>query len=150
MAGVSGDTELDSSNPGGNIVSQMQDCTEGSTRLSRFASLFLLTVKERYQLTQSALDFITQQIQQMISFAVDDIDTTVRDYLAEQGLNEIPVLNTQLEALRNPFAHIQTEYLQNKYFRENFNLVVSLHMSVYTLYSDFIHRNLLQSDLGDL
>ena len=118
-----GDAELVSNNPD---VSQTQDCTEGSTRFSRFASLFLLTVKERYQLTQSALDFITKQIQQMISFAVDDIDTTIRNYLAEQGLNKIPVLDQQLEALRNPFAHIQTEYLQNKYFRENFNLVVSL------------------------
>ena len=43
-----GDTELVSSNPD---VSQMQDCTAGNTTLSRFASLFLLTVKEHYQLT---------------------------------------------------------------------------------------------------
>ena len=43
-----GDTELVSSNPD---VSQTQDCIAGSTRLSRFASLFLLTVKEHYQLT---------------------------------------------------------------------------------------------------
>ena len=73
----------------------------------------------------------------MISFALDDIVTTIRNYLAEQGLKEIPVLDQQLEALCNPFAHIQTEYLQNNYFRENFNLMVSLlyiYISIHNLF----------------
>ena len=104
----------------------MQDSTESSSRLTRCAALFLLTTKEHYQLTQSALDFITQQIQHMISFAVDDIDEAVRNYLAEQGLRGTPFSNEQLESLRSPFMHLQTEYLQNKFYRENFNLVVRI------------------------
>ena len=46
----------------------------------------LLNAKERYQLTQSSLDFITQQIQQMISFAVDDITEIVSEYINRQGV----------------------------------------------------------------
>ena len=114
-------------------VFQMQGSTNSCNRLCRFAALFLITAKERYQLTQSALDFITRQMQQMISFAVDDIDEAVRNYLAEQGLTRTPFLNEQLENLRNPFMHLQTEYLQNKYYRENFNLVVSMHLLLYIL-----------------
>ena len=34
----------------------------------------LLTAKERFQLTQSSLDYITQQVQQMISFALGDAE----------------------------------------------------------------------------
>lgn len=69
----------------------------------------------------------------MISFAVDDIDEAVRNYLAEQGLRGTPFLNEELESLRNPFMHLQTEYLQNKFYRENFNLVVSVWCYVHTL-----------------
>ena len=123
--GVSDDTELITS------ISDVCDeneiaCTESSSRLERCAALFLLTAKERYQLTQSALDFITQQIQCMMSFAVDDIDEAVRNYLAEQGLSGTPFSNGRLETLRDPFMHLQTEYLQNKYYLKNFNLVVSV------------------------
>ena len=71
-------------------------------KAARCAALFLLTTKERYQLTQPALDFITQQIQHMISFAVDDIDEAVRNYLAEQGLRGTPFSNKQLESLCRP------------------------------------------------
>ena len=40
------------------------------------------------QLTQSSLDFITQQIQQMISFAVDDIAEVVSEYLSKQEVKQ--------------------------------------------------------------
>ena len=100
------------------------DVSPNSNRLSHFAALFLLNVKERYQLIQSSLNFITQQIQQMISFTIDDIAEVIHKFCSEQGASEIP-LTEQLESFRNPFLHVQTEYMQNKYYRENFNLVVS-------------------------
>lgn len=96
-----------------------------SSRLFRFAALFLLNAKERYQLTQSSLDFITQQIQQMIYFVVDDIAEIVTEHLSNEGVSEISSFTEQLDSYRNPFIHLQTEYMQNKFYQENFKLVVS-------------------------
>ena len=92
-----------------------------------FATLFLFNAKEHYQLTQSSLNFITQQIQQMISFTIDEIAEVAHKCFSEQmqGASEIP-FTVQLESFRNPFLHVQTEYMQNKYYHEHFNLVVSI------------------------
>ena len=45
-----------------------EDHLSNSDRLHRSAVLLLLTAKERYQLTQSALNFIVHRIQQMMSY----------------------------------------------------------------------------------
>lgn len=87
----------------GNDHSLIQGQQCNSDRLQRSAALLLLTAKECYQLIQSALDFIVHQIQQMISFAVDDIDEMVTQCLTSQGtLESIPELKTYLEAMCNP------------------------------------------------
>ena len=70
----------------GNIFSS-QDYLCGSARLQRSAALFLLSAKERFHLTQSALNFVTQQVQQMVSFAVDDIEEAVKKHLNDWCTN---------------------------------------------------------------
>lgn len=110
-----------------------------SNRLFKFAALFLLNAKERYQLTQSSLDFITQQIQQMIYFLVDDIAEIVSEHLSNEGVGEIPSFTEQLDSYRNPFIHLQTEYMQNKFYRENFNLVVSAQCTCITVLYVLLH-----------
>ena len=63
----------------------------------------------------------------MMSFAVDDIGEIITEYLTSQGTSvNIPELEAQLEAMCNPFVSLETEteYMQNKFYRENFNLVV--------------------------
>ena len=105
--------------------SLVEDHLSNSDRLHRSAALLLLTAKECYQLTQSASNIIVHQIQQMMSFAVDDIGEIITEYLTSQGTSvNIPELEAQLEAMRNPFVSLKTEYMQNKFYRENFNLVV--------------------------
>ena len=97
----------------------------------RSAALLLLTAKERYKLTQSAIDFITQQVQSIISYGVDDIQEVVQEWLENQGIAaNFAELSARLEPLRNPFASIGTEYMQSKFYRDHFNLVVrSIHWS---------------------
>ena len=103
-----------------------QNNLDDNDRLQRSAALFLLSSKERFHLTQSALNFITQQVQQMVSFAVDDIEEAVKKHLNDCGVTmENAHLDSQFEALRNPFLNLQTEYLQTRFYREKFNLVVS-------------------------
>ena len=126
--------ELDSSEDGQievndvSMVVPVLEChSEPGDRLSHFAAMFLLNAKERYQLTQSSLNFIIQQVQQMTSFTIDDIAEVVHKCFRDQMQGTSETLFTeQLECFRNPFVHVQTEYMQNKYYREHFNLLVSI------------------------
>ena len=92
----------------------------------RSAALLLLTVKERFKLTQSAVDFITQQVHHIISYGVDHIQEVVQEWLESQGIvmANFAELSARLEPLRNPFSSFETEYLQSKFYRDHFNLVV--------------------------
>lgn len=107
-------------------ISSNQDRLCGGARLQKSAALFLLSAKERFHLTQSALNFVTQQVQQMVSFAVDDIEEAVKKHLNDCGVTmQDTQLAAQFEVMRDPFSSLQTEYLQTKFYREKFNLVVS-------------------------
>ncbi|XP_065901791.1 uncharacterized protein [Dysidea avara] len=98
----------------------------------RSAALLLLTVKERFKLTQSAVDFITQQVHHIISYGVDDIQEVVQEWLESQGIvmENFAELSARLEPLRNPFASFETEYLQSKFYRDHFNLVEPLRITL--------------------
>lgn len=105
-------------------VRSCQQCANNDDR-ERSAALLLLTVKERFKLTQSAVDFITQQVHHIISYGVDDIQRAVQQWLENQGIvANFAELATHLEPYRNPFASIETEYMQSKFYRDHFNLVV--------------------------
>ena len=93
------------------------------------SAALLLTVKERFKLTQSAIDFITQQVHNIISYGIDDIQKIVEEWIESQGISaNFTELAARLESLRNPFAAIETEYMQSKFYWDHFNLVVrSIH-----------------------
>lgn len=65
----------------------------------------------------------------IISYGVDDILSVVQEWLENQEIvANFGELATLLEPLRNPFASIKTEYMQSKFYRDHFNLVVrSIH-----------------------
>lgn len=55
----------------------------------------------------------------MMTFAVDDIGEIITEYLTSQGTSvNIPELEAQFEAMRNPFVSLETEYMQNKFYRK--------------------------------
>ena len=46
-------------------------------RLEKSAALFPLSLKEQYEITQSALDFAVLQVRQMVAYAVEDVKESV-------------------------------------------------------------------------
>lgn len=65
----------------------------------RSAALLLLTVKERFKPTQPVIDFITQQMHNIISYGVDDIQKVVQEWLENQGIEaNFAELATRLES----------------------------------------------------
>lgn len=96
--------------------------------LQRSAALFLLTLKERYQLTQSALDFTVTQVKEMLFYDHQDKVAAINTALHNRQSGECPPTQAELSdclEYKNPFATLQTEHLQTKYYREHFGLVVS-------------------------
>ena len=47
------------------------------------AALFLLTLKEKYRLTQSALDFAVGQVKHMVGYMVEDMQSAVQSTMIE-------------------------------------------------------------------
>ena len=92
--------------------------------LKRSTALFLLTLKERYQLTQAALDFTVPQVKEMMFYDHQDKVAAINTALSSQPTTSTQELSDCLE-YTNPFAGLETEYLQTKYYREHFGLVVS-------------------------
>lgn len=84
--------------------------------LRRSAALFLLTLKEKYKLTQTALNFAVGQVQYMVNFALEDC-------LQLASTQELP---GGLSFNIDPFEDLKTEYMQTKFFKENFGLVVRM------------------------
>lgn len=94
--------------------------------LQRSAALFLLSLKERYQITQSALDFAVSQVRQMVGFAAEDMKESVEQHLLPHLQSSgIEVDLPEILHVPDPFDGLQSEYMQSKYYKENFDLVVS-------------------------
>ena len=91
--------------------------------LRRSAALYLLTLKEQYQLTQAAMDFSIGQVRNMFQYALEDIQKLVE----ERVTSNIDVSDCFSHV--DPFETLETEYLQSKYYKENFGLVVSIIIS---------------------
>lgn len=115
-------------------LSDDEPCQEtqysNTDRLQRSAALFLLSLKEQHQNTQRAVDFAVGQVQQMVSYAVEDIKksvmSTLEEHSAATGSDSLDV--SSCFEIPDPFSALHTEYLQTKYYKKHFNLVVSQHV----------------------
>lgn len=85
-------------------------------------ALLLLTLKERHRLTQTAVNFSVGQIKQMFLHVLDDVKASVKGRLGNSEVDIAECFDV------DPFRGLDTEYLQTKFYREHFNLVVSLHI----------------------
>ncbi len=105
---------------------QIQVSTGPST-VSRSAAQFLLTLKEKYRLTQAAVDFGVGSVNQIVSHVCDELHRSVGEILQESH-NVIPAALDEAFTPIQPFEGLTTEYQQSKYYREHFGLVVSVHV----------------------
>lgn len=96
-------------------VNRSTDMTEQVSMLhvQKSSALFLLSCKERFRLPQTA-----------INFAVGAVNAIVNDVcdLAKQSIKHTLSTNTStslaIQQCRDPFASLETEYRQTKFYRE--------------------------------
>ena len=84
------------------------------------AALFLLTFKEQYKLPQRAIDFAVGSIKSILS----GVCATLQESM-QVSLQQSPGCNIDFQELEDPFYWLQTEYMQTKFYRDVFGLVVS-------------------------
>lgn len=104
------------------------DCDDsqalGHPSAQRTAALFLLTFQEKHRLSQTAINFAVGSINTI----VDSVCKSVKRSVLELAMECPPIVSTRLPGCfehEDPFASLQTEYQQTKFYREEFGLVVS-------------------------
>ena len=92
-----------------------------STTMDRNATMYLLKLKEVHHLSQSAIDCVVSNtralLEQQLALLKEGIGTSL---LASEDIQ-----TNMFQNVEDPFVHLNTAYLQEKYFREKFDLVVS-------------------------
>ena len=109
--------------------SQLHNFTQSCSEAQKRAALFLLTFKEKYNLSQTAIDFAVGSVQQMLNSVCTSAITTV-------DLDPL-VADTIAANLEDPFTLLQTIRQQTKFYRENFGLVVCMHARVSANYCNY-------------
>ena len=84
------------------------------------AARFLLTLKEKYRLTQASLKFALESVGDIINVTCRSIEHAVHQELSESGISPSPCcFHTP-----DPFSNLKTEYQQTKFYRDHFGLIV--------------------------
>ena len=110
------------------ICFSVNECSLATcTSAQKSAALFLLTLKEKYRLTQTALNFAVGQVKHMVGFMAEDMQAAVQSEMIEMHTTaaELPEITSCFQNF-NPFAGLETEYQQTKFYVEHFDLVVSI------------------------
>ena len=105
------------------------DCTVSSNQMQKKAALYLLTLKERYKITQTAVDFVVSQTKHIVDNIVTDLHSA-----AEKEIKKLSCLNDEdasgilsvFTDVRDPFLGLETHYLQCKFYEEHFGFLVSI------------------------
>lgn len=115
---------------------------ERTVNIDVMGAQFLLNLKEKYKVTQVALDFVLNAVVKFISIASAEIKHKVFDKLKElNGESDLEDLNDCFLPI-NPFSQLRTEYEQTKFYKEQLGLIVS-YIIVFKFAIDYFYcRNL--------
>jgi hypothetical protein len=103
---------------------------ESIESITRFIALFVLKTKEENQLSQQVLNSILDNMGSLVEQSLDALKSDVKLCLTNSGI-DIADIDGLSEVLEQPslFARakspLATEYLQVKYFVDNFDFIVS-------------------------
>ena len=125
------------------------DCLLGkdTEKLQRSSALFLLKLKEERRITQVAIDDIVNGSRTLFSQALQQLRPRINAALAESDCNpeDISGLDDAFADIADPFKGLETCALQEKYFRDKLELLVS-----YTCIRVILHMpNIKQEDVSE-
>ena len=95
--------------------------SDSASLAQKSSALLLLALKESHLLSQSAINFAVGQMKQISNQILEEAKMSVKKRVAA-GCNDI-MIDDCFDI--DPFDGLETEYLQVKFYKESFNLVVS-------------------------
>lgn len=101
-----------------------------TTKFKRASSLFILKLKETRQLSQTAVDDVVEGCKSMINQTVQRLHSGAREKLLMLGIDE-EALDDVFNDFPDPFNGLETRYLQEKFLKEEFGLVVCMHAYIH-------------------
>ena len=95
--------------------------------LSRHSAMFILKAREGLKLTQSALSCILTHVTELFDTRLQAASDTTVQILRQSDVDDhtVSVVEQSILSQCGPFQDMETEHLQHKYFKENFDLLVS-------------------------
>lgn len=90
--------------------------TEPLDDMKLHAAKFILRTKEECKLTQTSVDAVLSSVKGLWGKAMENLRSKLSDYLPEE---------IDQSCFSSPFDGLETRHLQQKYYQENFNYVVS-------------------------
>lgn len=122
---VGGDTE-----DGVSVCNELSSETEQPEHLilQKACASLLLTLKEKHKLSQSALDFSIGQVREVMSCVTANIkkrvDAAALEFSESNGI-PTPDFSNCFQVI-DPFDGLHSEHMQQKFYKEHFNLLVSI------------------------
>lgn len=102
------------------------DTLQVQTTPKHAAALFLLKAKEGHRVSQCALDGLVGDFSELLSATVSSVGNAVRECIKDSGIDSVTMTKIDgNQKYQMPFEGLQTAYMQQKYYAEFFNLVVS-------------------------
>ena len=86
------------------------------------AAHFILNLKERFKLTQASLNFAIKAVDELIMISANNIKESVTNEVGDAAT----IIPDHCFLPDSPFLNLRSEYQQTKFFKEKFNLVVSI------------------------
>ena len=95
--------------------------------LKRSSGLFLLELKESKGLSQVALDTVVEGCERLVEQCCKKIEQQICMKLQEapNACDGLPIVKDTFDSYEKPFELLRTKYQQEKYFVEEFNMIVS-------------------------
>ena len=122
-------------------ANHQNETQESVSSITRFIALYILKIKEENQLTQQVMNSILENTECLVEQSLDALKSDIKLCLAGNnidisninGLRDVLNQKSLFSRARKP---LESEYMQVKYFVENFNFVVSITMHLMKIYEN--------------
>ena len=96
----------------------------------RNAAMFLMGLKEKYMITQVALQGVIEGVTNLVQSHLDTLHSQIQQRLLLSGVSQAAIdgiqpLFSECGTYAHPFQGLETQYQQLKFYRQHFNLIVS-------------------------
>ena len=100
---------------------------EDEEEQKKAAALFLLEMREKFSISQVAINGIVTGCEKLFHHVKERIEAGVMHHLSNSGVDTemLPDVKAFFNDLQSPFIGLGSDFLQHKYYRDQFGLIVS-------------------------